>query len=226
MVKRGLFCLLMVLLFPFSVTAIPTITCHCFQDMSYNPDQPAAADEYYLASVQNSFFAAVFNTDRKSVVKQKKNGVSSDDLWIASWIGKIADIPAQRLLAQKRAQGEWSAILSSLSPTIETQRNSLAQALKACVSKEFMAQAVVEDVFVHYSILDQRALRDLRNAGASNQELVIATLLSKKTGEIPQRIYLNVKNGMKTWGEYISMTQLSMDALRDEFFSMLNGAQS
>ena len=49
---------LFVFLTPLAAVAMPTINCHCFRDRSFDPQQPQAADGYFLATAQNSFFAA------------------------------------------------------------------------------------------------------------------------------------------------------------------------
>ena len=35
---------------------------------------------------QNSFFAAAFGVEKKTIVIKKQKGVSADDLWIAYWL--------------------------------------------------------------------------------------------------------------------------------------------
>jgi len=69
----------MLLLHPMPVRAIPAISCHCFTDRSYDAARPAAADPYFLASIQNSFIAIVFNTDKNNIVIKKQQGTSSMD---------------------------------------------------------------------------------------------------------------------------------------------------
>jgi hypothetical protein len=78
--------IIMLLLLPMPALATSAITCHCFTDRFYNAERPAAADPYLLATTQNSFFAVVFNTDKKTIVIKKQQGTSSDDLWIAFWV--------------------------------------------------------------------------------------------------------------------------------------------
>ena len=57
--------------------AIPTITCHCFTDRSYDPARPALADPYFLAMTQNTLFALTFKIDKKTVVIKKQQGVKT-----------------------------------------------------------------------------------------------------------------------------------------------------
>ncbi len=102
------------LLFPVPVMAIPAITCHCFTDRSYDPVRPAAADPYFLATTQNSFFAIVFNADRKSIVMKKQQGASSDDLWIAYWVASKSGISPETLLQSKQGKDMWKDVITPL----------------------------------------------------------------------------------------------------------------
>ena len=52
--------LLALVLAPLPAAAIPAITCHCFTERAYDPALPFVADPYFLATTQNSFFAAAF----------------------------------------------------------------------------------------------------------------------------------------------------------------------
>ena len=82
---RMVFCsLCMVLLLPLSTPAAPAITCHCFTDRSYDPSRPTLADPYFLATTQNSFFAALFTADKKMIVMKKQSGSSAEGRLIAN----------------------------------------------------------------------------------------------------------------------------------------------
>jgi hypothetical protein len=225
MFKQKILFLMLLFVFPLSAQAIPTINCHCFQDLSYNPAQPAAADPYFLASVQNSFFAAVFDAEKRSVVKMKRNGTSADDLWVAYWTGKQSGVSSETLLKQKQAKGEWKAVINDLNQTSASSNSQLFLALQEEAASEALAQAVVEDVFTHFQLLSQDKLQTIRKAGASNQELIIATLISRKTGNPPEKIYLDVKTGIKTWGEFVNLAQINMNDLQNEFSSILTAAE-
>lgn len=225
MFKSTTFFLMLFFIFPVSAMAIPTINCHCFQDMSYNPEQPAAADPYFLASVQNSFFAAVFDAEKRSVVKMKRNGTSADDLWIAYWTGKQSGVSSEKLLKQKQAKGEWKAVIEKLNQTSVASNSQLSLALQEKAANTALAQAVVEDVFTHYQLLSQDKLKAMRKAGASNQELIIATLIAKRTSTSAEKVFLDVKSGSKTWGTYVNLAQVNVNELQNEFSRLLKSAE-
>lgn len=68
---------------PLPVAANPTISCHCFQDRSYNPRQPAAIDPYLLATTQNSLIAAVYQVPKRDLVRSKMTGTPNDEIWVS-----------------------------------------------------------------------------------------------------------------------------------------------
>jgi len=70
--------IILLILLPMPALAIPAISCHCFTDRSYQPSRPAAADPYFLATTQNSFFAVVFNVEKKNIVIKKQQGCFCD----------------------------------------------------------------------------------------------------------------------------------------------------
>ena len=97
---RIAFCSLnILLLLPLSSPVATAITCHCFIDRSYDPARPSLADPYLLATAQNSFFAALFNVDKKTIVMKKQAGGSSDDLWVAYWVASKSGRTAETILS-------------------------------------------------------------------------------------------------------------------------------
>ena len=112
--SKMFFCLILLFMLPMSAHAIPAITCHCFTDRSYDAAHPAAADAYFLATTQNSFFAIVFNTDKKTIVMKKQQGTSPDDLWIAYWIASKSGTTPESLLQAKSKSESWKSVVETL----------------------------------------------------------------------------------------------------------------
>ena len=73
---------LLTLAAPVPATANPTISCHCFQDRSYNPNQPDAIDPYLLATTQNSLIAAFYQVPKRDLVRRKMTGTPNDEIWV------------------------------------------------------------------------------------------------------------------------------------------------
>jgi len=195
--------LIILLALPLPALAIPAITCHCFTDRSFNPAKPGLADPYFLATTQNSFFAAVFNVDKKTIVMKKQQGTSSDDLWIAYWLASKTNTSAQAQLQAKQAKETWAEIIAPLRISTKTLGVRFSNALNAKSSTARLADAVVDELFLHYRLLAEAELTALRKAGASSQELIIADLIAVKMKQPAGQLYLEVKSGAKTWGSLL-----------------------
>jgi len=216
-----LLCLSLWFLFPLSAYAIPAITCHCFTDRSYDTAHPAAADPYFLATTQNSFFAIVFNTDKKSIVMKKQHGTSPDDLWVAYWIAsKTGNTPDSLLQAKSRSDSWKKAVVPiNLPPKILGERFS--HALNANVPTARLSEAVVDELFLKDQLLGEKDLADMRKAGANNQELIISTVIATKTMQPAKQLYLAVKSGTKSWGSLLSWTKIDTKDMQQEVANIL-----
>ncbi|MDD5104328.1 MAG: hypothetical protein PHC49_01820 [Desulfuromonadaceae bacterium] len=216
-----LLCLSLWFLFPLSAYAIPAITCHCFTDRSYDTAHPAAADPYFLATTQNSFFAIVFNTDKKSIVMKKQQGTSPDDLWVAYWVAsKAGKIPDSLLLAKSKSDS-WKNVLVPLNLPLKSLGARFSNALNANVPSDRLSEAVVDELFLKDRLLGERDVADMRKAGANNQELIIATVIATKTKQSAKQLYLEVKAGTKTWGSLLSWTKIDTKNMQQEVANIL-----
>jgi hypothetical protein len=219
--SKTLLYLVVMLIFPMSAYAIPAITCHCFTDRCYDAAHPAAADAYFLATTQNSFFAIVFNTDKKSIMMKKQQGISSDDLWIANWVASKAGKSPDSLLQAKLKSDSWKNVIvpPNLPPKILGAR--FLNALNTNVPTGRLSKSVVDELFLKDQLLSERDLDDLRKAGASNQELIIATVIATKTRQSAKQLYLEVKAGTKTWGSLLSWTKIDTKNMQQEVANIL-----
>ena len=191
---------IILLMLPMPALAIPTITCHCFTDRSYDAAHPAATDPYFLATTQNSFFAIVFNVDKKTIVMKKQQGIFPDDLWIAYWVASKSGASPDSLLQARQKVETWHDVLAPLRLSPKTVGTRFTSTLNAKSPPAHLAETVVNELFLRYQLLSDVELSALRQAGASNQELIIATVIAAKTKQPATKIYLEVKSGSKTWG--------------------------
>jgi len=106
--------LLLLALFPATSRAIPAITCHCFTERTYDPKKPTAVDPYLLATTQNSFLAAAFAVEKKTIVLKKQAGAAADDLWIAYWLAAKTGRDVEKLLQERKGKGSWRQVVASL----------------------------------------------------------------------------------------------------------------
>lgn len=201
--------------------ALPTITCHCFTDRSFDPAKPALADPYFLAMTQNTLFAQVFKIDKTSVVLKKQQGVSSDDLWVAYWVASKSGKSPDALLQAKTDMGTWLEVIGTLRLPPNTLGAGFSGALHARANGSVLASAVVDAIFHNYRLLSDGELAVLRQAGANNQEVILATVIANKTRKPARQIYQEVKAGSTTWGALLQQAKIEPKNMAQEISGIL-----
>lgn len=219
--SKILLCIGLLFILPVPALAIPAITCHCFTDRTFEPARPGAADPYFLATTQNSFFALVFNTDKKTVVMKKQQGASSDDLWIAYWVASKTGTPPENLLREKQGKLSWDEVLAPLNISTKTLGPRFSIVLKAKSSTTHLAETVVDDLLTRYRMHDVAELAAMRQLGASSQELIISALISARSGRQAKQMFLEVKSGAKTWGQLLQLAQIDTRNMQQELSTLL-----
>ena len=214
--------ILLLCLLPLSAHAIPTITCHCFTDRSYDPNHPAAADTYFLATTQNSLFALIFNVDKKTIVMKKQKGTSPDDLWIAYWIAAKNGISADSILKAKQDKEVWKDVFTSLHIDSKPFGTRFSKALEVKLPPAQLAEIAVDELFLRNHILSNADLAAIRQTGATNQGLIIATVISFKTKQPVTQIYLEVKNGSKSWGTLLQQARIDTRNMQQEVSALMS----
>lgn len=211
--------LLLLLALPFEANALSAATCHCFTDRSYNPEKPTIADPYFLATTQNSFFAAAFGVEKRSIVMQKQKGVAADDLWIAHWVASRTAASAEDLLQKK---GTWKEAIAPFAPTAKKLGPRFFEALNTRhPSVPRLAEAVVDQLLLGHKLLEDAELKSLRKAAASNQEIILSTLLAAKTRQPASRILRQAKGTDGSWGELLMRAGIDPSEMQAEFAALL-----
>lgn len=222
---RLVFCSLnMLLLLPVSSPAASAITCHCFTDRSYDASRPALADPYFLATTQNSFFAALFNVDKKTVVLKKQTGSSADDLWVAYWVASRSGSTGEAMLAARGKKESWKEVIVSLGLPAKSLGERFAAEVATGASSARLAQEIVDDVLVRHRLLGEQELAVLRKERATNQEVIITALIAVRIGRPAVRIYRDVKKGLKSWGELLGEAKIHASGIQTEFAVLLKSS--
>ena len=84
-----------------------------------------------------------------------------------------------------------------------------------------MAEAVVDELFLRSHLLADKELAAIRKAGAPNQELIIATVIAARTKQPAKQIYLDVKNGSRTWGSLLAWANIDPKDIPREISAIL-----
>jgi hypothetical protein len=213
--------LLALLLVASAAPAAPTITCHCFQDRSFEPQRPAAADPYILATTQNSLLAAAFGLPKKEVVRAKMAGASGDRLWVVHYLAACSGHAAGQIEAARQQASEWQSILKSLrfDPGLLSPR--FVSALGQTGSDEALATAVVDATLELRMGAEPAAIDALRTAGATSQETILAIFLAHRTSRSAVELLQQVKSGKATWGEILNGSGIEAMNIDDEIGRLL-----
>lgn len=209
------------LLLPVSLYAAPAITCHCFTDRSYDASRPKLADPYFLATTQNSFFAVLFSVDRNTIVMKKQTGVSADDLWIAYWVASESGKKPEVLLSRRAKSETWKEVIEPLRLPVQSTGKAFAAEVAGRSSSDSLAGIIVDGVLIRHRMIAPSDLKILRAEWATNQELILAALVSSKSGRSAVQVYRDVKKGVKSWGGLLQAVRVQPDGMQAEFAALL-----
>jgi len=154
-------------------------------------------------------------------VMKKQQGTSPDDLWIAYWVASKSGTSPDTLLQAKQKSGTWRDALSPLRIPVKALGTRFSNALNAKLSTAHLSKMVVDNVFAHNQLLGEGELSAMRQAGASNQELILATVIGAKTGRPAKQMHLEVKSGSKTWGQLLQRANIDTKNIQREISGIL-----
>jgi hypothetical protein len=196
-------------LVPSASHATRGVACHCYRERVYDPDAPASADAYILATTRSSLVSAALGPTKASLVGAVMTGAAPDDLLIAHWTAAKAGRFASELLDLKRARRTWRAALDG----IATKDDAFQAALARGASDAELAGSVVDDLLVHRLHVDPAVVRELRGAGATSEEAIVAVVFGA-TRQTPAPAALGrVKSGQATWGSLLHDAGIEPDAI-------------
>ena len=96
-----------------------------------------------------------------------------------------------------------------------------SNALTANVPVDRLSEAVVDELFLKGELLGEWDLAALRKAGATNQELIIATVIATRSRQPAKQLYLEVKSGARSWGSLLSAAKINTKNMQQEISGIL-----
>jgi hypothetical protein len=208
---RHIFPLLFLLLFfpPAPLYADSGISCHCFQNRAYDPDQPGAADDYILATTRNSFISALFHIPKQQIVKARMSGTPGEALWLAGYLSLQTGQSVAALLAVRQRATDWNAFLVSLDGFPETLDPEVAAPVLARKPVPAVVSALV-DLQVRKRLgLAAVEIETVRSEGATDQQLILVALLASHTGKPAVEIYNQRKRDGLPWDMLLNQNDIA-----------------
>jgi hypothetical protein len=181
---------------PGAAHAAPTVECHCFRNRSFDPAQPSAADPYILAATRSSLLSAAFGVGKSGLVRAVMAGTPPETLWIAHWSAARTGRAAAWLLDARAETGSWRAALAGAGNLPPPFAAALA---RGAPDAELAAQAV-DDVLASRLGAEPGALRAMRDAGATSEQVIVATFLAARLRTPGPALVARHREGKATWG--------------------------
>lgn len=197
---------------PVALRAAPTVDCHCFKDRAWDPDRPASADPYILATTRSSLLSASLGVGKGDLVRAVMGGTPAEDLWIAYWAGARAGRDPAALLAEKGRRGSWQAALAGASGL----GRAFDGALAAGAADGALSSIAIDDVLLGRLQANAEDVALLRAARASSEEVVLAAVLAVRLGAPAMPLLARVRSGKASWGSTLHDAGLAphdMDAV-------------
>ena len=191
-----IFIILLTFLIPTLSGAESTISCHCFQDRSFNHQNTTAADPYFLATTQNSFLALLYNIDKRNIVKTKMGGEDGTYLWILFDVAMRSGKSIQQIKTKYNINKTWEntiAQIDFLDPAPEQLYLHLAS------NPENLADYIINLQLIKHFGVPAPAINQWRKVGMTRKELILAVFL----GGNPTTNYNQVTSGATSWGKLL-----------------------
>ncbi len=196
--------------------ANPVIACHCFQDRTLDPSQPEKVDPYLLATTQNSFLAATFGVNRSQVVRKRMSGTPAEELWITYSLGQKTGTHPDMLQRARRGAGSWADALAAAGHDPDALGAPIASALRSG-SDEVLAAALADEAISRHLKIEPATLAELRSRGATTQEVLLASFLSRRGGSPAVEIWSEVERRETSWGLAASLLGVELNKMEEEF---------
>jgi hypothetical protein len=196
---------------PVGARPAPTASCHCFRNRSFDPADPPAADPYILAATRSSLLSAAFGVPKAGLVRAVMSGTPPEDLWIAHWSAARTGRAAEALLDARDETGSWKAALAG---TTGLPAPFAAAVARAAPAGELAAFAV-DDVLATRLGADPAGVRALREAGATTEQVIVASFLAQRLAAPPLALLARFRGGKASWGTLLDEAGLAPERIED-----------
>lgn len=180
----------------------PAISCHCFQDRSFDPAEPRRIEPYLLATTRNSLLAIVFGQSKKEIVRLRMAGTTGADLWIAYYVATKAGTPAGELLRSRGKADAWLPVLAARGIDAGQTGPFFGRAMTTGGNDQALADAATDEMLGAAGAVPGE-LRQFRQRGADTGEIILALLLAQRLGRPAIDLHAEVQAGQATWGGLI-----------------------
>ncbi|MDA3904005.1 MAG: hypothetical protein PF441_11235 [Desulfuromusa sp.] len=187
---------LLLLFIPVLTGAESTISCHCFQDRTFNHRDTAAADPYFLATTQNSFISLIYGIDKRNLVKAKMSGTSGTHLWILYDIAARSQQDINKINEVYLRTQRWRGVLKALQLTPQQLGEDYWQLSD---NPEQLADHIVDLQLNQHFGVTAGQIKNWRKLGMNRKELILTQLLERE----PATMYNQVNSGIQTWGKLL-----------------------
>jgi hypothetical protein len=189
------------------------ISCHCFQERAYDPARPQIADPYLLATTQNTFMAIIFDLAKRDLVQAKMGGTSGDHLWVAHYLASEHGVPSAPLLTARQRSGTWRGALHAIDFGTLRSGERFAALLHNEAADQSLAAAAADEMLVERFGAQASELERLRFRGADTAQVILCSLLARKSGRSIFDIHDDFSSGRSSWGQLFDAAGLQPGAL-------------
>ncbi|HKL49475.1 MAG TPA: hypothetical protein VJ882_07460 [Desulfuromonadales bacterium] len=177
--------------------ATPAISCHCFQNREFDPNQPAAADTYLLTTTFNTFQALALEIEKKSIVRAKMSGRASEYLWLRHWFAKETGLSVDEIGQKYHALGSWRELGRQEGIA---GPDGLSPPEDAFSSDRQLAESIALWEMARYFGVEPGKLVELRKKGASLKEMALSLFISALTSHSAEEVFDRVHADETSWG--------------------------
>lgn len=176
----------------------PTIDCHCFKQRSFDPERPAAADDYWLTTSLNSYLAHASPVSKDALVRQKMRGAQPELLLLSHLLTPALEPSAQQLQQD---------LLTPEGKLLPDWQGQLPQPLRNQVADVQGAAALVQQILPwrlqQQGLLAPKVAHKWQQSAMAAKEMLLAALLAADTADTPQAVWQQVQQGEATWGQLL-----------------------